>query len=110
VSISIKSVAVAAGLLAACGCQARNPDDCERALARIARIDASRSMPRASATHTKDALEQCRHSKYAAYDPVLRCAMDAPSDAAAASCIDRFVNSTLKPGAAGGGGLNPLLE
>ena len=56
-------------------------------------------------------LEECRAGK-SAYDPVLRCAMDSSTDAAAAACIDRGMKDVLK-GSAGdsgaGSGLNPLL-
>ena len=40
-------------------------------------------------------LDECRHGKYASYDPVLACAMDSPSDDAAAACIARFVQDVV---------------
>jgi hypothetical protein len=60
-----------------------------------------------------EAIEQCRHGKFAAYDPVLRCAMDSASDEVAASCIEAFEREMVKArgGAPSGApvGINPLL-
>lgn len=95
-----------------------NPDDCQRAFARIARINAAQSEPLMGPKSTKEAIEQCRHGQYAQFDPVLRCAMDSKTDKAASSCIDEFMNAMLKdvpppsPGAHAGEpkGINLLLE
>lgn len=57
------------------------------------------------------AVDQCRHGAYAQYDPVLRCAMDSPSDEAAKSCIETGLDQVVKPSAGvDGRGLNPLLH
>jgi len=96
------SLAACIGLVTA-GC-GRATDSCDRAIERLDRIHAL------TAKQKTDALEECRQGKYAAYDPVLRCALDAETDAAAASCIERFQKAVLKPGAAEGAGKNPLLD
>lgn len=92
------------------GCH-ETSDDCARARARLDRIDASRGTPLLSGEPRREALEQCRHGRYAAYDPVLRCAMDSATDEAAAACIDAF---DREMGTARGGGapagINPLVE
>jgi hypothetical protein len=96
----------------ASGCRDRAQDDCERALARIARIDA-RSSPSQPAIASKSALQQCRSNPNAMSDPVVRCALDSASDGAAAVCIDNFTRAVLKTSADGGGGgagINPLLQ
>ena len=95
-------------------CGGHEPDACERALARIARIEPMRSHP-PPAKFTRDALEQCRHGKFASYDPVLRCAMDSDSDATAEACIDAFDKRVMGPGPyppapSGPQGINPLLD
>ena len=109
----MKAVAFVAALMVSSGCRG---DACERALDRIERIDAKKSIRPPSAASREQALDACRHEKYAAYDPVLRCAMDSDSDDAAAACIDAFVHAVVKPGAPAGSGsdvgrgLNPLLD
>src|SRR5262245_57276051 len=97
--MSIERFAILAVLALTMACRDRDP--CERAIERLARLNAS---------PPKGALDLCRHGKYAQYDPVLRCAMDADSDEAAATCIDQFVHSVVKPDAHNrtGSGLNPL--
>jgi hypothetical protein len=93
-------------LLAACS---KPADDCQRAIDRLARIDAAKGR---AARNTQGMLETCRTGKHAAHDPVLRCAMDSATDEAAATCVDRFVDAVLAPaakGSGGGTGLNPLL-
>jgi hypothetical protein len=107
VSTSIKALA-ACILLATFGCRHRDADKCERALTRLDRI--SQTMTKLSAKQRDNTLEACRHGKYAASDPVVRCAMDADSDDAAASCIDKFVRTVVKPGTEGGSGINPLVD
>jgi hypothetical protein len=89
---------------------------CERALARLARIHAARSLPPLPARAAQLMLEECQRGKLATHDPVLHCAIDSASDEVAASCIDRFTHDVLspQPGSAGsrhdGQGLNPLLD
>lgn len=94
-------------------------NDCQRAFARIARIDSAKGeAPPMGPKSTKEAIEQCRHGQYAQYDPVLRCAMDTNTDEAASSCIDEFMDAMQKDvpppsrGAHTGEpkGINPLLE
>ncbi len=94
-------------------------DDCQRAFARIARIDSAKGeAPLMGPKSTKEAIEQCRHGQYTQYDPVLRCAMDSKTDEAASSCIDELMDAVLKdvpppsPGAHTGEpkSINPLLE
>lgn len=106
------SLALLALALAAAGaCRHHVPDACERAAARLQRIEAARpapSIPPASTGRGLNPLmamsaseraslviDECRRGKYASYDPVLRCAMDAPSDDAAAACIDRIVHDVV---------------
>jgi hypothetical protein len=89
------------------GCH--KPDDCERALDRLARIHRAKGQPTPSKATTEWMLDACRTGKYAAYDPVLRCAMDSSSDEAAAECIDRGMKDVLR-GSGDGSGLNPLLR
>jgi hypothetical protein len=88
------------------GCH--SPDECERGLARLARIDVARGQHSTPSSWTDGILERCR--KNAHYDPVLGCAIDASSDAQATACIDAFVKAVVKPGTADGKGLNPLLQ
>ena len=93
-------------LLAAC----RTPDDCQRAIDRIERIEEANGR---SLHGTAWMVDACRTSKFAAYDPVLRCAMSSASDEAAAACIDRGLRDVVHgPPDDGGGakGLNPLME
>lgn len=101
-------------LLAIGGCSAREPDACERAYARLDRIDASRGGPAVSGKPRDEALEQCRHGKHAAYDPVLRCAMDSASDEPAVACIEAFDREMIKARGAAPTeapvGVNPLIE
>lgn len=93
-------------MLSILACRDRQPDDCERAFARLARIE-----PAVSAKLPSDAVEACRHERYATYDPVLRCAMDTETDDAAAACIEKLVKSVLRPSPeAVGTGINPLLD
>jgi hypothetical protein len=112
--MSPSSKVIAIAVLICGACRNAEHDACEQAVARLARIDAAHASRRPNADHTSDVLDECRHGKYAAYDPVLRCALDADSDDAAAACIDAFVTTVLKPGTTRGsdspGGLNPLLE
>ena len=70
-------------------------DDCQRAVARLIRIDAARAANRPRPAAAYDPLAQCRKGGTAALDPVLRCALDGPTDAAAATGIDAFVHQVL---------------
>ena len=95
----------------ASACRHHEPDACERAVARLQRIEAARPAPAVSPAsagrglnplmtmspgeRTNLMLDECRHGKYASYDPVLRCAMDGASDDAAAACIDRIVHDIV---------------
>lgn len=102
--------AVAFALLAACA-RKPPPDDCERAIARLARIDRANGIELDAATSAR-LIESCRTGTHAAWDPVVRCAMDSPSDEAAAACIERGIEGVVKtqPSEGGGGsGINPLL-
>ncbi len=93
-------------LLALLGC--RTEDDCERAVARLVRIDP------ASAPISASAIEQCRKTGPANNgDPVLRCAIDSSTDASAAECIDRGVREVVRPRKPSDPepvGVNPLLQ
>src|SRR5580765_3737666 len=80
------------------------PDACERALARVGRIGAARGWRPMSDEHAAQALDSCRHGKYAAFDPTLICAMDSATDRAAAACIDRFLSDVIKPGSGSSSG------
>ena len=99
----------------AAGCRHHEPDACERAIARLQRIEASRSAPppihsdgrglnpllaQSPAERANLELDECRHGTYASYDPVLRCAMDSASDDGAAACIDRFLHDVVREPAA----------
>jgi hypothetical protein len=75
------------------GC--KTEDACQRAMDRIARIDAKRKWPAPSPEATRDMLASCRTANHAAYDPVLRCAIDSPTDDAAADCMDKFIKAVL---------------
>ncbi len=91
-------------------------DDCDRALARQARITASHHEPRLSNASAQLFLDECRDGKASQWDPALRCLLSSPTDDAADACLQRFVHDVVRPGApgapAGGGGkgLNPLLD
>ena len=99
-------------LIVACD-KSKSTDDCERAFARLARISKSKAERTPSKAANEQMLEDCRAGR-SAYDPVLRCAMDSSTDAAAAECIDRGIKEVLggSAGSSGGGGsgINPLLE
>jgi hypothetical protein len=85
-------------VLAACGSP---PDDCERAYARIERITKIKS--------SSDMLAGCRAGKQA-WDPVVQCAINSRTDQDAATCIDRGIEQSIKPGdGTAGSGINPLL-
>lgn len=93
------------------GCH--SPDECERGLARLARINAARGSLGTPSRWTIEMLHQCRDGQYTGYDPVLRCVIASSTDEVAAACIDAFVKAVVKPGSAselGGKGLNPLLQ
>ena len=107
----MSSVAIAIGLVVV-GCGEHKADDCERAMARVARIHTARSMRTLSAAASKEMLAGCRRGTSAAHDPVLRCAMDSASDETAAACMDAFVKAVVPPttAPAKGVGVNPLLE
>jgi len=95
-------------LLAGC-----HEDACEKALARIARIDGKRGLRKPTADAANEMLAQCRKRGTASYDPVVRCAMDSKTDDDAAACIDAFLKAVLKATPAKPGdpkGLNPLLQ
>ncbi|MEO8843484.1 MAG: hypothetical protein ABI591_03125 [Kofleriaceae bacterium] len=89
------------------GCH--SPDECERGLARLVRIDVARGLGSTPARWTGEILERCRKDPH--YDPVLGCAIDANSDLQADACIDAFMKAVVKPAAATDGqGYNPLLQ
>jgi hypothetical protein len=94
------------------GC--KTDDACQRAMDRIARIDAKRKWPAPTTEATRDLLASCRTGKYASYDPILRCAIDSPTDDAAADCMDKFIKAVLgaspKNASEAPKGLNPLLS
>jgi hypothetical protein len=90
-------------------------DECDRALARQARISASRHQPRLSEAGTDLFLDGCRDAKASRWDPVLRCLVSSPSDDDAAACIDRIMRDVVHgpagaPAEPDGRGLNPLLD
>ncbi len=91
------------------GCQ-NPPDDCQRAIDRLVRIATAKQYAAPIVRATERMTESCRTGRYAAYDPVLRCAMDSTSDQAAADCIDRGIKSVLKPSDSPGSGINPLMS
>ena len=89
----------------ASGCR----DDCDRAVARLQRIEARRAPAVAPASgrglnplanlsageRTNLMVAECHDRKVAAYDPALACAMQAESDDAAAACIDRMLHDVV---------------
>jgi hypothetical protein len=84
-------------LLLLVGCDRTRDDECARAFARLARIHAKHPPALKAAPGVADeALERCRHGRYARFDPVLRCAMDSKTDDEAASCIDEFARAVTK--------------
>jgi hypothetical protein len=91
----------------------KSSDDCERANARLSRIDKSRGQPMSNATADR-LTATCRTSKHASDDPVLRCAMESATDDAAAECIERGISDVVVPSSSGsardGSGINPLLQ
>jgi hypothetical protein len=104
---------VTLGLLLAAGCS-KETDPCQRAIDRIARVNAQRNLPSSTREAEDEMLAACRKGGKSGYDPVLRCAKDSATDEAAAACIDRFLDAVLKiapkkPGPPPGG-LNPLLS
>jgi hypothetical protein len=102
----IRRYALALALLLGCD---KPADECQRAVARLARIKQAKGDPTTSKAPTERMLESCRTGKYAAYDPVLRCAMDSRTDEIAAECIDRGLKEVLG-GSGDGSGVNPLLS
>ncbi len=57
------------------------------------------------------ALENCRHAPAARLDPVVGCALDNDTDAAARACLDAFTRAVLVPDPSPPArqGVNPLL-
>ena len=118
-SLRIKAMGACLGfaVLAFSGCSKSESKAaaCERALARLERISAAKGQTAGSGAREL-VREMCLTSKYAEYDPVLRCAMDSKTDDEAAACIERGIKEVLKPsdgsadGSADGSGLNPLLD
>jgi hypothetical protein len=92
------------------GC--RSEDECDRALARLARIESARHQRHMGARMSERTLDECRaHTP----DPVLQCALTARTDDEAAACIDAFLHDVVGPGTGAphppdGKGLNPLLD
>lgn len=97
-------VALLVGVAASCR------DDCDRAVARLQRIEAARPKPKPSRSDSKGlnpllamspgeraelSLEACRNGQYAAYDPVLACALRSDTDEAAAACIDHMLADVI---------------
>lgn len=98
--------------LLALGCE-RDPDECERAAARVRRITSeSPAQPNWPERSAAAALRTCRRGGNALHDPVLRCALDAPTDEAAKTCIDDFLDDVLEPydPSPRPRGINPLLD
>lgn len=95
--------------ISACG--GAREDRCARAVARLARISEARAMPVPPSNVQDEMVAQCRAGDGPREDPVLRCALDAADDAAAAACIDAFVGRVFRPSRRDGEarGLNPLL-
>jgi hypothetical protein len=96
-------------LVLAVACHQDSP--CERAVARIERVSRH---PTSERGHDF-MIEGCRNpGPHTFQDPVLRCAMDSPTDEAAAACIDAFTKAVVRPSvgsdSGGGKGLNPLLD
>ena len=91
-------------------CSSKAVDDCERAIARLERLQPSK----APAPNRSAQIEACRTGKISSWDPVLRCAMDSATDEAAAACIKTGIDGVLKGTAAdgdgAGSGVNPLLQ
>ncbi|MFT3698408.1 MAG: hypothetical protein QM831_35015 [Kofleriaceae bacterium] len=87
----MKALLVATILL---GCQhegSDSKDPCERAAARMARLN-----PAMTAPQQQRIREEC-HGKYGRRDPILACALDSASDDAAAACMDQVVKTVVKP-------------
>jgi hypothetical protein len=110
--VSVSTTGLAACLLLSLlGC--RDTDECARAVARLDRIHATRSLPAMTTKQRDRALAECRRGPKTTYDPVLRCALDADTDAAASICIEQFVHDVVTPGSAGSPqprAVNPLLD
>ncbi|HTJ47160.1 MAG TPA: hypothetical protein VL463_33895 [Kofleriaceae bacterium] len=106
------------GILIALFAACRSPSDCDRALARLARIREAKHQVRPSAAGVELMREGCE--KVGRKDPAIRCALDTPTDEAAAQCLDRFLRAVVHddspPGSGAppvppaGQGLNPLLD
>jgi hypothetical protein len=72
------------------------PDACERATARLRRIEAREGRAAAGAMLAERSLKACRSAGTATLDPVLQCAMQSATDDDAKICIDAFLNDVLK--------------
>ena len=89
----------------ASGCR----DDCDRAVARLQRIEARHLvtvkpsdgrglnplLSQSPGERTKLELDECHDAKVAAHDPALACAMTSDSDEAAAACLARMLHDVV---------------
>jgi hypothetical protein len=110
--------ALIVALLAPIGCHHDEGGPCQRALARLDRIEQARP-PRVHPSALGRALmrDACRGRAWQ-YDPAIGCAVAGPTDEAAAACIDRFVHDVVRPAPGAhpgtaphdGRGVNPLIE
>ena len=101
-------------VVVATGC-VDEPDPCERATARLRRIEAREGRAAAGAMLAERSLKACRSAGTATLDPVLQCAMQSATDDEAKICIDAFLRDVVQaqppgPGDAASGGLNPLVH
>jgi hypothetical protein len=105
-----------AALIALASCSgSAGESDCERAVARMKRLDARGHRPALTAPMAKRIVAQCQKGGTGSYDAVLECAREQPSDADAQRCIDAFLDDVLRPAPSqpeepAGRGLNPLLD
>lgn len=89
------SLVLAATLLAC-----NHEDACDRAIARLARVNAMLSRGEMTPAQRRAGLEECRDEKRGASDPVLHCALESHSDDETADCISSLVKDRRPAGSA----------
>ena len=109
-------VAALGVLLALGGCSGSGGEsECERAVARMKRLDERGKRPPLSARMARQIVAQCEQGGPAAYDRVVQCAKTQTTDADGQRCIDAFLDDVLRPTPAGPDdparrAINPLLD